>query len=134
MPSALTPSWIRAPPESLMPMTGTAVLQREVHHLHDLLAVYLTQGAAEDGEVLREDGHRAALDGAVAGDDAVAVGRFSPRPKLVERRGANSSSSAGDAPPDGAAGVPTAWCGSAELEPPGGTSSRQDRAVPPDGV
>lgn len=51
-----------------------ARLQREVHDLHDLLAVGLAEGTAEDGEVLREHGHRAAVDRAVAGDDAVAVG------------------------------------------------------------
>ena len=50
-----------------------AGLQREVHHLDDLLAVDLAQRAAEDGEVLGEHGDRAAVDGAVAGDHAVAV-------------------------------------------------------------
>ncbi|GAA3695794.1 hypothetical protein GCM10022420_096880 [Streptomyces iranensis] len=51
-----------------------AGLQREVHHLDDLLAVDLAQRAAEDGEVLGEHGHRAAVHRAVPGDDAVAVG------------------------------------------------------------
>ena len=50
-----------------------AGLQREVHDLDDLLAVDLAERAAEDREVLREDGDRAAVDRAVAGDDAVAV-------------------------------------------------------------
>ena len=36
-------------------------------------AVDLAERAAEDGEVLREHGDRAAVDRAVAGDDAVAV-------------------------------------------------------------
>ena len=69
-----------------------AGLDREVHHLGDLLAVDLAQRAAEDGEVLAEDAHHAAVDLAVAGDDAVAVravllqperGRAVPR-ELVE--------------------------------------------------
>ena len=51
-----------------------AGLDGEVHHLGDLLAVDLAQGAAEDGEVLGEHAHLAAVDLAVAGDDAVAVG------------------------------------------------------------
>ena len=50
-----------------------AVPHREVHHLADLLGVRLAQRAAEDGEVLREDVDEAAVDAAVAGDDAVAV-------------------------------------------------------------
>jgi hypothetical protein len=69
-----------------------AGLQREVHDLHDLLAVHLAERAAEDREVLRVDADGAAVHGAVAGDDAVAVraggvdaeaGRAVPR-ELVE--------------------------------------------------
>ena len=51
-----------------------AGLDREVHDLDDLLAVDLAQRAAEDREVLGEHADLAAVDGAVAGDDAVAVG------------------------------------------------------------
>ena len=51
-----------------------AGLHRVVHHLDDLLAVHLAERAAEDGEVLAEHAHRPAVDGAVAGDHAVAVG------------------------------------------------------------
>ena len=51
-----------------------AGLDREVHDLGDLLAVDLAQRAAEDREVLGEDAHLAAVDGAEAGDHAVAVG------------------------------------------------------------
>ena len=51
-----------------------AGLDGEVHHLGDLLAVDLAQRAAEDGEVLGEHAHLAAVDLAVAGDHAVAVG------------------------------------------------------------
>src|SRR5690606_39947505 len=52
---------------------GPARLHRQVHHLDDLLAVDLTERTAEHGDVLAEHAHRAAVDGAVAGDDAVAV-------------------------------------------------------------
>ena len=51
-----------------------AGLEREVLHLDDLLAVHLAERAAEDGDVLAEHAHRAAVDGAVAGDHPVAVG------------------------------------------------------------
>jgi hypothetical protein len=53
---------------------GAPDLHREVHDLRDLLAEDLTQRPAEDGEVLGEHGDGAAVDGAVPGDDAVAVG------------------------------------------------------------
>lgn len=49
-----------------------AVLQRHVLHFHDLLGMRLRQRAAEDGEVLGEDEHGAAIDRAPTGDDAVA--------------------------------------------------------------
>ena len=49
-----------------------AVLHRHVHDLADLLGVGFGQGAAEDGEVLREDVDQPPVDRAVAGDDAVA--------------------------------------------------------------
>ena len=50
-----------------------AGLQGEVHDLDDLLAEDLAEAAAEDREVLGEHAHLAAVDGAVAGDHAVAV-------------------------------------------------------------
>ena len=56
-----------------------AGLDGEIHDLGDLLAVDLAQGPAEDGEVLGEDADLAAVDGAVAGDHAVAV-----RPALLQ--------------------------------------------------
>src|SRR6266849_2008958 len=52
---------------------GRAGLHGEVHDLHHLLGEGAGEAAAEDGEVLREDEHQAAVDGAVAGDHAVAV-------------------------------------------------------------
>ena len=51
---------------------GRAVLQRHVLDLGDLLGVRLRQRAAEHGEVLGEHVDDAAVDGAPAGDDAVA--------------------------------------------------------------
>ena len=70
-----------------MPMTGQPVFMRQVHDLDDLLAEHLAQRAAEDGEVLGEHAHRAAVDRAVAGDDAVAVGPVVLHAEAV-RRGA----------------------------------------------
>src|SRR6185503_9295650 len=54
------------------PDDGRAVLERQVHHVRDLLRVLFREGAAEDGEVLREDEDDAAVDRAVAGHHAVA--------------------------------------------------------------
>ena len=51
---------------------GRAGLQRQVHDLADLLRVGFGERAAEDGEILREDVDQAAVDAAVAGDEAVA--------------------------------------------------------------
>src|SRR5699024_2017664 len=64
----------------LNPRAGTLVdpddrasrFDRQVHDLGDLLAVHLAETAAEYRKVLRENAHRAAVDSAVAGDDAVA--------------------------------------------------------------
>ena len=56
------------------PDDGAAGLHGVVHDLDDLLAVDLAEAAAEDGEVVAVDRDRAAVDGAGAGDDAVAVG------------------------------------------------------------
>ena len=49
---------------------------REVHDLADLVAEGLAHRAAEDGLVVGVDRHGTPVDPAVAGDDAVAVGRF----------------------------------------------------------
>ena len=51
---------------------GRAGLQREVHDLADFLRVGFGERAAEDREVLREDVDQAAVDAAVAGDEAIA--------------------------------------------------------------
>ncbi len=51
---------------------GSADAQGDVHDLDDLGGVGLGERAAEDGEVLREDEDDAAVDAAVAGDEAVA--------------------------------------------------------------
>ena len=58
-----------------------AGLDGEVHHLGDLLAVHLAERAAEDGEVLGEHADLAAVDGAEAGDHAVAVGAVLLQPE-----------------------------------------------------
>ena len=77
-PSETTPSWIRAPPPSIQADQRAARLQRELHDLDDLLAVHLAEAAAEHRDVLAEHADRTVVDGAEAGDDAVAV-----RPSLL---------------------------------------------------
>ena len=55
----------------------------QVHHLVDLLGEDLAQRAAEDGEVLAEDAHPPAVDGAEAGHHAVGVGPVVLQPHAV---------------------------------------------------
>ena len=64
---------MRAPPESLMPMTGQPTFIARSMILHDLLAEDFAEAAAEHGEVLGEHAHLAPVDRAVTGDHAVAV-------------------------------------------------------------
>ena len=64
---------MRAPPESLMPMHGTAGPQREVHDLGDLLGEHLAERAAEHRRVVAEDEHLPAVDRSPAGDHPVAA-------------------------------------------------------------
>ena len=64
------------------PHHRAADLHRQVHHLDDLLAEDLAERAAEDGEVLGEDADLAAVDGAVAGDHAVAVRAGAVQPEV----------------------------------------------------
>ncbi len=59
-----------------------ADLGRQIHDLHHLLGHHLAQRAAEHGEVLGEDAHRAAVDRAVAGDHGVAPGLVLLHPEL----------------------------------------------------
>src|SRR5688500_60397 len=47
-------------------------LQRQIEDLADLLGVRLRERSSEHSEVLAEDPHPPAVDGAVAGDDPVA--------------------------------------------------------------
>ena len=56
-----------------------AGLDGQLLHLDDLLAVDLTEAAAEHRRVLAEDAHVAAVDGAVTGDHTVAQ-----RPVLLQ--------------------------------------------------
>ena len=65
---------MRAPGAVVEPDERGADRQGQVHDLVDLLGEHLPQRATEDGEVLREDEHLAAVDGAPAGDHAVGVG------------------------------------------------------------
>src|SRR5690606_3426584 len=50
----------------------TAGLEGQIHHLDDLLAEDLAEAAAEYSDVLAEDAHFAAVDGAVTGHHTVA--------------------------------------------------------------
>ena len=51
---------------------GRAHFHRHVLHFADFLGVVLGQRAAEHGEILAVDEHEAAVDGALASDDAIA--------------------------------------------------------------
>ena len=48
-----------------------AVLQSELLHLHNLLAVHLREGTTVHGEILRVHGNQATIHGAVTGDQTV---------------------------------------------------------------
>ena len=63
---------MRAPPESLSPITGAPFRTARSITLQIFSACASRERAAEDGEVLGEDVDQAAVDPAVAGDDAVA--------------------------------------------------------------
>ena len=56
----------------VQPNNRRADLHRQVHHLADFFGVSFGKGTAKDCEVLREDKHLAAVDQAVAGDNAIA--------------------------------------------------------------
>src|SRR5260370_25257994 len=62
---------------------GPARADGEIHDLADLLGEDLAQRAAEDARVVREEEHLAAVDGAVAGDDAVAGDLLLPHPERL---------------------------------------------------
>ena len=116
---------MRAPPESLRPTIGAPDLHREIHDLADLLGVRLRQRAAEDREVLAEHEHEAAVDGAVAGDHAVAqvallveaevVTRDASRTRRTRRTSPASSSSSSRSR---AVSLPSACCWSMRSCPP----------------
>jgi hypothetical protein len=59
---AATPSWIRAPPESLRPITGSSDVHRHVEDLADLVGDGHAEAAPEHGEVLGEDEHLPTVD------------------------------------------------------------------------
>ena len=87
-----------------------ADLERQVHQLVDLLGEHLAERAAEDGEVLAEDEHLAAVDRAPAGDDAVGVGPLvasrQPRGGRAGRARGTSRGRAGTRPARGRASCP----------------------------
>src|ERR1700686_2004029 len=70
--SEATPSWMRAPPESLRPMTGAPTFIAWSMILQIFSACGSPLGGPEHGEILAEHEHQLAVDRAVAGDDAVA--------------------------------------------------------------
>ena len=63
---------MRAPPRIVESDDRRADLHRQVHDLADLLRVRFRKRAAENRKILRKDKNLAAVDQAVAGDDAVA--------------------------------------------------------------
>jgi len=67
-----TPSWDARPARVVEPDDRRADPHRLVHHLADLFGVRLAQAAPEHGEVLAEHEDEPTLDGAEAGDHAVA--------------------------------------------------------------
>jgi hypothetical protein len=62
--------------------TTPSRLECVIHQLDDLLAVHLAQRAAEHGEVLAEHADGTAVDRAVPGDHAVAVGPVRGDPEV----------------------------------------------------
>ena len=72
-PRETTPSWMRAPAPSLMPMIGQPVFIARSMTLVIFSPYTSPSEPPKIGEVLAEHAHLAAVDGAVAGDHAVAV-------------------------------------------------------------
>jgi hypothetical protein len=87
---------MRAPPASNRPMIGARFLSRHILDLGDLLRVRLAQRAAEHGEILGENIDRAAVDGAPAGDHAVAGNLVFSMPKSWQRCSTNMSNSSNE--------------------------------------
>ena len=74
-----------------MPMTGQPIFIARSMTLTIFSPNTSPRRAAEDREVLGEDADRAAVDGAVAGDDAVAVRAVALQAEAVDRCRASSS-------------------------------------------
>ena len=98
----------------------------EVHHLADLLRHDLAHGPAEHREVLASDEDLAAVDRAVAGDDAVARrARCDPSRSRAQRCTANGSVSTNEPGSSSrssrsrAVSLPRSCCFFAESRPPG---------------
>ena len=73
---------MRAPPESLIPITGQPYFTAMSMTLQIFSAKTSRERAAEDGEVLREDEDLATEDRPVAGDDGVAPRAVVAHPEL----------------------------------------------------
>ena len=76
-----TPSWIRAPPESLSPMSGTPLSRARSLIRLILLRLHPRHRPAEDREVLGEHGDAAAVDLAEPGHHAVAREALAVQPE-----------------------------------------------------
>ena len=74
---------MRAPPESIRPMIGTPLRMARSITRQILCALHLGERAAINGEILRIDIHRPAVDLAIAGDDAIAQVFLGSDPHLV---------------------------------------------------
>ena len=78
---ATTPSWIRAPPESLRPMSGAPLSIARSMTLQILSATTSPRLPPKRGEVLGEDEDGPTVDCAPPGHDGVTGGRLSSMPK-----------------------------------------------------
>ena len=93
--------------------------------MHTFCAVHLAHRAAEHREVLRRDEHLAAVDRAVAGDDAVARRALAAIPKSCARCTAKGSVSTNEpasmrmSSRSRAVSLPLSCCFSAAPSPPG---------------
>ena len=92
-PATLTPSWIRAPPESFRPITGAPIAHRQVHDLADFQRIGFRQRAAEHSEILRKHVDQPPVDASVPGDEAIARGPLFLHAEIVAAVRDNSSSS-----------------------------------------
>ena len=62
---------MRAPPESLRPISGRSAAHSQIHDLADFSRVGFRERAAEHGEVLRENVHQPSVNAAKSSDKAI---------------------------------------------------------------